>query len=261
MSETSTATAASARTVTAAVLIIGNEILSGRTKDANLPFLAAELNKLGVRVMEARVVPDIEARIVEAVNALRRQYDYVFTTGGIGPTHDDITAESIAKAFGVALERHPEAVARLARQYKSPSDLNEARLRMANVPAGGILIDNPVSAAPGFQIGNVFVMAGIPSIMQGMFGGLKSRLVGGAPVHSRSVATNLPEGRIAEGLGALQKRHPEVEIGSYPFYRAGQFGVSLVIRGTDVAALERIAEELKTLLRTLGGDILDETSG
>jgi len=249
------------RAVTAAVLVIGNEILSGRTKDANLPYLAEELNKIGVRLMEARVVPDIEARIVESVNALRAHYDYVFTTGGIGPTHDDITAECVAKAFNVRLLRHPEAVRILTRQYKNPSDLNEARLRMANVPDGGELIDNPVSGAPGFQIGNVFVMAGVPSIMQAMFQGVKNRVVGGAPMRSRTIATNLPEGKIAEGLTALQNMHPEVEIGSYPFFRLGRFGVSLVIRGIDQVAVDTTAEELRRMLMNLGGEILDDTRG
>lgn len=250
-----------ARTVTAAVLVIGNEILSGRTKDANLAYLAVELNTIGVRLLEARVVPDIEARIVEAVNALRAAYDYVFTTGGIGPTHDDITAECIAKAFGVPLLRHPEAVRILERQYGSRAELNEARLRMANVPEGGRLIDNPVSGAPGFQIGNVFVMAGVPSIMQAMFQGLKHGLVGGAPMLSRTVATNLPEGRIAEGLGALQARRPELEIGSYPFFRMGKIGVSLVIRGTERGAVDAAAEELRAMLTGLGGEALEDDAG
>ncbi len=249
------------KTVTAAVLVIGNEILSGRTKDVNLAYLAAELNKLGVRLMEARVVPDIEAHIIAAVNALRAQFDYVFTTGGIGPTHDDITAECVAKAFGVPLLRHPEAVRILASRFKDPAELNEARLRMANVPEGGVLVENPVSGAPGFQIGNVFVMAGVPSIMQAMFQGLKHRLTGGAVVLSRTVATNLPEGKIAERLAALQAAHQEVEIGSYPFYRQGRFGVSLVIRAVDAAAIGRTAAELRTLLTGLGGEILEDAGG
>ncbi|MFI4987135.1 MAG: competence/damage-inducible protein A [Alphaproteobacteria bacterium] len=257
----SEAAAPGARIVTAAVLVIGNEILSGRTKDVNLAYLAGELSKLGVRLMEARVVPDIEARIVEAVNALRAQYDYVFTTGGIGPTHDDITAECIAKAFGVPLRRHPDAVRILASRFKNPADLNEARLRMANVPEGGSLVENPVSGAPGFQMGNVFVMAGVPSIMQAMFQGVKQRLVGGAPMLSHTVATNLPEGKIAEALGALQQQHPEVEIGSYPFYRQGRFGVSLVMRATERAAIERTAKELCAMLTALGGEILEDASG
>ena len=258
MSEASTKPA---KTVTAAVLVIGNEILSGRTKDANLPYLAVELNKLGVRLMEARVVPDIEGRIVAALDELRAAYDYVFTTGGIGPTHDDITAECVARAFGVPLRRHPEAVKLLASRFKNPADLNEARLRMANVPEGGVLINNPVSGAPGFQIGNVFVMAGVPAIMQAMFQGLGHRLVGGVPMRARTLATNLPEGKIAERLGRLQARHPEVEIGSYPFYRQGRFGVSLVMRAVDEAALELTAGELRELLLELGGEILEDTRG
>jgi molybdenum cofactor synthesis domain-containing protein len=252
---------AKAKTVTAALIIIGNEVLSGRTRDANLQYVAVELNKIGVRLAEVRVVPDIEARIVEAVNALRAGFDYVFTTGGIGPTHDDITAASIAKAFGVPLLRHPEAVERLAARFKDRSELNEARLRMANVPEGGTLIDNPVSGAPGFQIGNVFVMAGVPAIMQAMLQSAKHRLVGGAPMLSRLVATDLPEGRIAEGLGALQDRHPEVEIGSYPFYRGGRFGVSLITRATDQAAIDGTAEELKAMLTALGGQIIEDSTG
>jgi molybdenum cofactor synthesis domain-containing protein len=257
----SEASAPPAKAVTAAILVIGNEILSGRTKDANLPYLAIELDKLGVRLMEARVVPDIEARIIANLNALRATYDYVFTTGGIGPTHDDITALAVAKAFGVPLRRHPEAVKILASRFKNPADLNEARLRMANVPEGGVLIDNPVSGAPGFQIGNVFVMAGVPAIMQAMFQGLRHRLVGGEPMRARTLATNLPEGKIAQGLAALQERHPEVEIGSYPFYRQGRFGVSLVMRATDEAALERTAGALRELLLELGGDILEDAGG
>lgn len=256
----SEASAPAPKTVDAAVLVIGNEILSGRTKDANLTYLAVELNKLGVRLMEARVVPDIEARIIEAVNTLRSQYDYVFTTGGIGPTHDDITAECIAKAFGVRLLRNPEAVKILERRYQNQIELNEARLRMANIPEGAELIANPVSGAPGFRIGNVFVMAGVPSIMQGMFQGVKNKLVGGAPMHARTIATNLPEGTIAGGLTALQSRHPETEIGSYPFFRLGKFGVSLVIRSTDQAAIDRTAEELIAMLTELGGEILDDIS-
>jgi molybdenum cofactor synthesis domain-containing protein len=249
------------RNYSAAVLVVGNEILSGRTKDANLPYLAVELNKLGIRLAEARIVRDIEAEIVSALNALRTAHDYVFTTGGIGPTHDDITAESIARAFGVPLLRHPEAVKRLTEQYRNRGiELNEARLRMANVPEGGVLIDNPVSGAPGFQIGNVFVMAGVPAIMQAMFQALKHRLVGGPPIRARAVSTDLPEGVIAAGLGSLQERHPELDIGSYPFYRTGRFGVSLVIRGTDLDEIDRSAEELKGLLLELGGQILEDVA-
>jgi len=203
--------------VTAALLIIGNEILSGRTKDANLSFLAEKLNGIGVRLREARVVPDIEAEIIDAVNALRARYDYVFTTGGIGPTHDDITSECIAEAFGVPLERHPEAVRRLQEHYQT-DQINEARLRMANVPAGGILVDNPISKAPGYQIGNVFVLAGVPMIMQGMVDNLLPRLKGGAPMLSRTVSCALAEGTLAEGLEAVQNRYPASRSAAIPIF-------------------------------------------
>ena len=237
--------------VTAAFLVIGNEILSGRTKDVNLGFLAEQLTALGIRLREARVVADLEADIVAAVNETRARYDYVFTTGGIGPTHDDITAECIAKAFGLPLIRHSEAVARLERHYQ-PGMLNEARLRMANTPEGATLIDNPVSTAPGFQIGNVFVMAGIPSVMQAMFDGLKGRLAGGAPVLSHTVSAFLPEGTIAKGLGDLQQRYSDLDIGSYPFHRQGKYGASFVLRGTERSRIEDAAAELRTLIASLG---------
>jgi molybdenum cofactor synthesis domain-containing protein len=241
---------------TAAVLVIGNEILSGRTKDVNLGFLAEQLTRLGVRLREARVVSDVEDEIVRAVDETRRRYDYVFTTGGIGPTHDDITAGAVAKAFGVRLIRDPRAVALLERHYQ-PGQLNAARLRMAEIPEGSILIDNPVSAAPGFQIGNVFVMAGVPAIMQAMFGGLKQRLVGGPPILSRTVSAYIAEGTIAAGLAALQQRHPELEIGSYPFFRQGRFGGSFVLRGTDAAALATAADALKALIVELGAEPIE----
>jgi len=242
--------------VTAAVLVIGNEILSGRTKDVNLGFLAEQLTALGIRLREARVVADLEADIVAAVNETRARYDYVFTTGGIGPTHDDITAACVARAFGVALVLDERAVAVLTRHYQ-PGQLNEARLRMAHVPAGASLIDNPVSAAPGFQMGNVFVMAGVPSIMQAMFGGLKQRLVGNPAILSRTVSGFIAEGTIAAGLGALQDRYGQLEIGSYPFFRQGRFGASFVLRGTDAAAIAAAAEELRTLIRELGAEPME----
>jgi molybdenum cofactor synthesis domain-containing protein len=246
----------SEKVVTAAVLIIGNEILSGRTQDVNLAYLGKSLNEIGIRLREARVVPDIEAEIVAAVNELRARWDYVFTTGGIGPTHDDITAECVAKAFGVKLIRHPEAERRLRAVYE-PDKINEARLRMANTPEGADLIDNPVSTAPGFRIGNVFVMAGVPAIMQAMFDGLKGRLAGGAPVRSVSVPAFIAEGTIAKGLAELQARFLDIDIGSYPFFRTGKFGTSLVLRGTDEAKLALAAEELRALIRSLGAEPLD----
>ena len=192
---------ASNPTVTACLLIIGNEILSGRTKDANLAFLGENLNEIGVRLMEARVVPDIEAVIVETLNEVRGKFDYVFTTGGIGPTHDDITSSCVAKAFGVPWSLHPEAHALLKAHY-AEGELNEARLRMAHTPEGASLIENPISKAPGFQMGNVFVMAGIPRVMQAMFESLKSRLTGGAPVRSVTLAVSPAGGKDRCWIGA-----------------------------------------------------------
>jgi molybdenum cofactor synthesis domain-containing protein len=238
-------------TVTACVLIIGNEILSGRTQDANLPYLAKALNAVGVRVMEARVIRDEEAAIVETVNACRAAYDYVFTTGGIGPTHDDITSACVARAFGVELIRHPRAADLLTRHY-AVSQLNPARLKMADVPEGAELIDNPVSAAPGFCIGNVFVLPGVPRILQAMVDGLAPTLQGGAPVLSRTVSAFTTESGIAQPLAVVQDRHPQVEIGSYPFVRSGRFGASLVARATDPAALEAAVADVVAMLKTAG---------
>jgi molybdenum cofactor synthesis domain-containing protein len=244
----------SAKNVTACLLIIGNEILSGRTKDANLNFLAIELNKLGVQLRECRVIPDVEQTVVDTLNEVRKKFDYVFTTGGIGPTHDDITADCIAKAFGVGISEHPEAVARMTRHYGDPALFTPARRRMARIPHGGVLVDNPVSIAPGFQMENVFTFAGIPKIMQAMFESMKHRLVGGAPVISRTVRTNLPEGIIAEPLGALQKRFDDLDIGSYPGFRNGKVSVSLVLRGTDDARLAAASAELIDTLKKMNGE-------
>jgi molybdenum cofactor synthesis domain-containing protein len=243
-----------AKTVTACVLVIGNEILSGRTKDANIQYLAVELNRIGVRLMECRVIPDIEATIVATVNEVRRKFDYVFTTGGIGPTHDDITADCIAKAFGVGISENAEAVDRMTRHYGDAALFTPARRRMARIPHGGVLVDNPVSVAPGFQMENVFTFAGIPKIVEGMFGAMKHRLVGGAPMVSRTVRTNLPEGIIAEPLGALQKRYEDLDIGSYPGFRNGRVSVSLVLRGTDDARLATASAELIDTIRKMNGE-------
>jgi molybdenum cofactor synthesis domain-containing protein len=244
----------SEKIVNACLIIIGNEILSGRTQDANLAYLAQGLNSVGIRLREVRVIPDVADTIVATVNELRAKFDYVFTTGGIGPTHDDITSETIARAFGVKWVLDPEARRRLAAGYKNESELNEARLRMAHVPEGAVLIDNPVSRAPGFQIGNVFVLAGVPRIMQAMFDGIKHRLQGGAPVRSRSVVCALPEGILAEGLGKLQLRYQDLDIGSYPFYRRDGHGVALVMRGTDEVRLAAAVDELKIMIRALGDE-------
>src|SRR5215471_15463331 len=240
-------------TVTACVLIIGNEILSGRTQDANLAFLARGLDAVSIRLREARVIPDDAAVIVAAVNEVRRTFDYVFTTGGIGPTHDDITAQTVADAFGVPLTLHPEAKRLLETHYPS-GNLNAARMRMAMVPEGAALLPNPISRAPGFQIGNVFVLPGVPSIMQGIFEQLKYRLSGGVRRLSRSVVCNLGEGVLARDLGWLQGRWPDLEIGSYPYFRRGDFGVTLVLAGTDRGHLEAATEELRGLIRALGGE-------
>jgi len=240
------------RIYTAALVIIGNEVLSGRTKDANTGFLGERLNALGVRLLEVRIVRDDYAAIAEAVNALRARSDYVFTTGGIGPTHDDITAEAIARAFGVKLIEHPEAIARLERHYAS-SQFTPARRRMARVPEGATLIDNPVSAAPGFRVENVMVMAGVPKIMQAMFDGIAHELTGGAPLLSRTVRTNLPEGRIAESLGVLQEQFVDIEIGSYPHMNAMGPNVRVVLRGTNRDRLDTAVSALAAELDALGG--------
>src|SRR5499427_6970780 len=239
---------------TACLLVIGNEVLSGRTQDANIRFLATGLGAIGIPLREVRVIPDVADTIVATVNEVRKKFDYVFTTGGIGPTHDDITADSIAKAFGVGISEHPEAVARMTRHYGDPALFTPARRRMARVPHGGTLVDNPVSVAPGFQIENVITFAGIPSVMQGMFHAMKHRLAGGDPVVSRTVRTNLPEGIIAEPLGTLQKRFEDVDIGSYPAFRNGKPSVSLVLRGTDDARIAAAVTELLDTIRGMKGE-------
>ena len=228
---------------TACLIIVGNEILSGRTQDSNLAWLAQHLGEIGIRMREARIVPDEADAIAAAICDTRRRYTYVFTTGGIGPTHDDITAASVAQAFGLPFGRNPEAERRL-RAYYPPDKLNEARLKMAETPEGAELIDNPVSVAPGFRVENVHVLPGVPKIMQAMVEGLLPRLRGGPPVLSRTVVVFCPEGEIAQPLAAIQARHPQVEIGSYPHMRFERFGTSLVFRGIDAAALDAAVAEL-----------------
>lgn len=237
---------------TACLLVIGNEVLSGRTQDANIKFLATRLGEIGLPLREVRVIPDVAETIVATVNEVRARFDQVFTTGGIGPTHDDITSECVAAAFGVPWEPHPEAWARMERHYK-PGEFNAARQRMATLPRGATLIDNPVSVAPGFSIGNVHVMAGVPRIMQAMFDALAPRLPGGEPVEARAVhGIGLLEGEIAEGLATIQARYPGLDLGSYPFYRAGGGGVALVAKGTDPAALDACIAEVAGLVRAVG---------
>ena len=238
--------------VTAAVVIIGNEILSGRTQDTNLRDIAITLGEWGIRVTEARVIPDVEAVIVSVVNEVRARHEYVFTTGGIGPTHDDITAESVAKAFGVPLIEHPE-IAALLRQRQTTPEILAARLRMARVPQGAGLIPNATGGPPGFSIGNVFVMAGIPAVMRGMLSGLAGKLRGGAVVESRTVTVFLAESAIAKAFSDLQTQHPDIDMGSYPFSRAGRYGTSLVLRGTDARALDRALDEVRAMIVASGG--------
>jgi molybdenum cofactor synthesis domain-containing protein len=237
-------------TPTACVLIIGNEILSGKTQDANLQYLGQELAKLGIRLEECRVVRDDQDAIVRHLNECRSKYAYVFTTGGIGPTHDDITAESIAAAFGVPLVVDPEARRRLESFGR---ELNEARLKMARVPAGSTLIDNPVSHAPGFRIDNVFVLAGIPSIARAMFSAAAAELRHGTAIQSASVDVWLREGDFAAALERIAEAHPDVEIGSYPFARDGRFGANLVVRGTDEGTVTSVLAQITREMDALGG--------
>ena len=242
---------------TAGILIIGNEVLSGRTKDANVQYLALKLGEIGIQVCEVRIVLDDEYQIVRAVNYLRGEYDYLFTTGGIGPTHDDITSLSIAKAFGVHHKRHPEAEAILRSYYKA-EDITEARLRMAELPVEVDLLYNPVSHAPGFRIQNVYVLPGVPRIMKAIFEEFYQNLIGGSRIVSCSVSTLLGEGLIGTDLGILQLKYPDVAIGSYPFLKNGKSGTSLVARHSDQVLLDIVKNELQSLIVEHGGDVLSD---
>ncbi len=244
--------------VTAAILVIGDEILSGRTKDKNIGYIAEYLTGAGIDLKEVRVVPDEEKEIADALNALRKRYTYVFTTGGIGPTHDDITADSVAKAFGVSIDHHPEAVKLIAQRVKERGqELNEARLRMARIPAGATLVENKVSAAPGFRIGNVIVMAGVPSIMQAMLDAAAPDLKTGAKIESVSVRADLKEGDLGTELGELARAHPGAMIGSYPFFdeKTGP-NTNVVIRSRDAgelrAAKTAVEEMIARVKKNLG---------
>ena len=237
--------------VTAALVIIGNEILSGRTQDKNVAYAGECLNENGIVLSEVRVVPDIESRIVSAVNELRAHYKYVFTTGGIGPTHDDITSESIAAAFSVPWEMNSDAFAILERYYDE-GQFTPPRQKMAMMPMGSRLIPNPVSGAPGFYIENVYVMAGIPSIMQAMLDSIIPMLQGGASILSRTVVCSQPESEIAEKLGLIQKRYTCVDIGSYPRYQNGRFLTSLVLRGTDEETVTLATRDVADMIRDMG---------
>lgn len=242
---------------TAAVVVIGNEILSGRTLDKNTNFIAQALTHKGIRMVEARVVPDDRDLIVEAVNLMRERYDYVFTTGGIGPTHDDITADAIAHAYGVSLHKHPQAYDALLGYYKDESKLNDARLKMAYLPEGSELIENQITGAPGFRLGNVYVMAGVPKIMQAMMESLLPSLEGGIKIYSISIKTTLVESQIAETLRIMQESCDDVEIGSYPSFVEGNRQVAAVLRGPDKLELEKLSSQLQDNFKELGGEILE----
>ena len=229
--------------VNAAILIIGNEILSGRTQDTNTGTIALWLNSIGVKVKEVRVIPDIEKNIIDTVNALRKTNDYVFTTGGIGPTHDDITAESISKAFELDYEIHKEAFKILETYYK-PGEFNEGRQKMVWMPKEAKLILNPTSGAPGFNIENVFCLPGVPSILKSMLGGLKNKIVGGDPILSHTISLKTVESEIANALTSVQNKNTDVEIGSYPFFQAGKLGVSIVIRSDEQQKIDKCTSEI-----------------
>ena len=247
----------STRIWTAALVVIGDEILSGRTQDKNVAQIALWLNIQGIRLAEVRVVPDVQEAIVEAVNSLRARNDYLFTTGGIGPTHDDITVDAIAAALGVGVVIHPEASAALHRYYEARGGITEARLRMARVPDGAELIPNRMSGAPGIRHGNIFIMAGVPHITAGMLDALTGTLEGGLPLLSRTIGCWVAESEIAELLGDTEKAHEGCQIGSYPFFRQGQVGSNFVIRSTDQMTLDGCAAALGAALDAVGHEAID----
>jgi molybdenum cofactor synthesis domain-containing protein len=239
-------------TPTAAVLLIGDEVLSGRTKDKNLGFIADYLTALGIDLREARCVADVEDDIMAAVNALRSRYTYVFTTGGIGPTHDDITADAMGKAFGVEVIHHPKAVETLMAYFREIGrEANEARMRMARVPQGATLIENAVSKAPGFRMENVFVMAGVPKVMNAMMDAIAPTLEKGVPMQSRTIALQGGEGDVAKPLGEIQSRYTDVFIGSYPFEGVGGFATNLVVRSRNLVSLDKAEAEVKAVAEDL----------
>ncbi len=244
--------------VTAAILVIGDEILSGRTKDKNIGYIADYLIQIGIDLREVRIVPDVEQEIVDAVNALRRRYTYVFTTGGIGPTHDDITADSVAKAFGVGISEHPRAIELLLTRIR-PEDLNEARRRMARIPHGAELVENRVSTAPGFMIENVVVMAGVPSIMQAMLDNVSARLKTGVKMLMETVeADSVPEGAYAADLGKIAEKYPDASIGSYPSFSTGKFRNQIVVRSKNSETLENALADVRAMVDRLTAERLQK---
>jgi len=242
--------------VNAAILIIGNEILSGRTQDTNTSTLATWLNSIGVKVQEARVIPDIEKTIVDTLNLLRKENDYVFTTGGIGPTHDDITAESVSKAFGLKYEIHKEGYKILEAYYK-PGEFNEGRQKMIWMPENAELILNPTSGAPGFSVENVFCLPGVPSIMKSMLGGLKNKIIGGEPILSHTISLKTVESEIANSLTEVQDNNKDVEIGSYPFFHAGKLGVSIVLRSEDQSRIDECNLQILEFVNKKNIEVVD----
>ena len=242
--------------VNAAILIIGNEILSGRTQDTNTSTLAIWLNSIGVKVNEVRVIPDVEKMIVDTVNLLRRENNYVFTTGGIGPTHDDITAKSVSRAFGLKYEIHKEAFKILEAYYK-PGEFNEGRQKMVWMPENAELILNPTSGAPGFSVQNVFCLPGVPSIMKSMLGSLKNRIVGGEPILSLTISLRTVESDIANSLTKVQDQNKDVEIGSYPFFHAGKLGVSIVIRSEDQSKIDNCNSQILKFVNEKKIEVVD----
>ena len=244
------------KNINASIIIIGNEILSGRTQDTNTNSLAIWLNSVGVKVLEVRVIPDVEKTIVETINTLRKKYNYVFTTGGIGPTHDDITAQSVAKAFGKKYEIHKEAFKILEAYYK-PGEFNEGRQKMVWMPKDSSLILNPTSGAPGFFIENVFCLPGVPSILKSMLGGLKNKIVGGEPVISHTISLRTVESEIAKSLTKVQNNNKDVEIGSYPFFQAGKLGVSIVLRSESQSRIDSCNNEILEFIQKKKIEIVD----
>ena len=242
--------------VNAAILIIGNEILSGRTQDTNTSTLAIWLNKIGVKVKEVRVIPDIEKKIVNTLNILRKENNYVFTTGGIGPTHDDITAESVSKTFGLKYEIHKEAY-RILEDYYKPGEFNEGRKKMAWMPKNANLILNPTSGAPGFSVENVFCLPGVPSILKSMLGSLKNKIVGGEPILSQTISLKTVESEIASSLNKVQDQNKDVEIGSYPFFHAGKLGVSIVLRSEDQSKIDLCNSQILDFIKEKKIEIVD----
>mgnify|MGYP001170903744 FL=1 len=240
----------------AAILIIGNEILSGRTQDTNTSTLATWLNSLGVKVEEVRIIPDVEETIINSVNLLRKQNNYVFTSGGIGPTHDDITSESISKAFQLPYEKHDEGYKILEAYYKQ-GEFNDGRQKMIWMPRGANLILNPTSGAPGFYVENVFVLPGVPSILKSMLGGIKNKIIGGNPIISHTISLRTFESHIADSLTTVQNKYNNVEIGSYPFFQAGKLGVSIVMRSDDQDLIDKCSSDVMNFVNKKKIEIVD----